>query len=157
MTSQVADPPVRRAALDLLPIDDTSRLGSRLVTRGLITPAQLDEALAVQARSGVRLGDALVHLRLLSSEQVAEALAEQAGVPYVPLDRWDPSLDVARLLPARDARALGALPLYDDESGLVVAFTDAPTFETVQRVDDRLGRPVEPVLVSASAYDATMD
>ncbi|WP_164016106.1 pilus assembly protein PilB [Pyxidicoccus trucidator] len=59
------------------------RLGELLVRWGLLTPAQVDTALAWQARGQCRLGEALVHLCLLRPEQVQRALSSQLQVPFV--------------------------------------------------------------------------
>jgi type IV pilus assembly protein PilB len=50
-------------------------LGEKLLKAGLITQAQLDQALAEQAKSpGVKLGEILVRLRFVTAEQIASVL-----------------------------------------------------------------------------------
>jgi hypothetical protein len=55
-------------------------LGLLLVQRGHITEAQLDAALAEQARSGQRLGQLLIASGAISTFVLAAALAEQGGL-----------------------------------------------------------------------------
>jgi tetratricopeptide (TPR) repeat protein len=57
------------------------RFGALALERGLITPAQLDQALAAQRTSPQRpqLGEVLTGLGFLSAERVAEVLRVQAG------------------------------------------------------------------------------
>lgn len=55
-------------------------LGELLVERELITPDQLDEALAEQARSGRRLGEIIVADGLVSRERLTHVLLEQCGL-----------------------------------------------------------------------------
>jgi adsorption protein B len=50
-------------------------LGRRLVERGLLSPAQLEQALKQQRRTYSRLGDVLLEERLMSPESLREALA----------------------------------------------------------------------------------
>ena len=69
-------------------------LGRILLQRGQITEAQLDAALADQARTGQRLGQILIATGAVSSFQLAAALAEQQGLLAA-------SRDAAQSLPPR--------------------------------------------------------
>jgi hypothetical protein len=53
------------------------RLGDIIVERGLITPAQLEEALAVQRDCGTKLGEVLVELGFLTRMALAGVIGEQ--------------------------------------------------------------------------------
>ena len=55
-------------------------LGELLVERGLVTPAQLEAALAEQAESGRRLGEIIVAKGLVSRERLTQVLLEQCGL-----------------------------------------------------------------------------
>jgi len=55
-------------------------LGELLVERGLIVPADLEEALAEQRATGRRLGEVLVSRGALTGAQLTRALAEQYGI-----------------------------------------------------------------------------
>jgi hypothetical protein len=55
-------------------------LGELLVARGLIVPADLEDALAEQRATGRRLGEVLVSRGALTGAQLTRALAEQYGI-----------------------------------------------------------------------------
>ena len=55
-------------------------LGELLVDRGLIVPADLEDALAEQRATGRRLGEVLVSRGALTGAQLTRALAEQYGI-----------------------------------------------------------------------------
>jgi len=55
-------------------------LGELLVDRGLIVPADLEDALAEQRATGRRVGEVLVSKGALTGAQLTRALAEQYGV-----------------------------------------------------------------------------
>ena len=55
-------------------------LGELLVERGLITPAQLEAALAEQSHSGRRLGEIIVAEGRVSRERLTQVLLEQCGL-----------------------------------------------------------------------------
>ena len=53
------------------------RLGDIIVERGLITSAQLEQALTVQRESGSKLGEVLVELGFLTRVALAGVISEQ--------------------------------------------------------------------------------
>lgn len=55
-------------------------LGQLLVEQGMLTPSELERALAEQQRSGRRLGETIVALGFVSGPQLASALAAQYGI-----------------------------------------------------------------------------
>lgn len=59
-------------------IQQRSRLGTLLIHKGMITRQQLDEALILQARSGVRLGEVLVSNGWLTERQLNKTLKKQS-------------------------------------------------------------------------------
>ncbi len=64
------------------------RLGAMLVRAGLITRADLDAALAAQARTLRRLGDVLVEMQLVSKQDLKELTALQTTETVYRLFRW---------------------------------------------------------------------
>jgi GSPII_E N-terminal domain. len=58
-----------------------TRIGSLLVEKGLITEAQLQEALRRQQQRGGKLGQILVEMKAIGEEELLEVLAKQLGVP----------------------------------------------------------------------------
>nr|WP_305794682.1 protein kinase [Myxococcus sp. CA051A] len=81
------EPPTRLAPAPFPPGPRAARtrqqLGAILLTRGMLTPHVLDEALALQKRKGGRLGQLLVHERWLEPENLVRALSEQSGLPHI--------------------------------------------------------------------------
>src|SRR3954470_2488306 len=65
--------------------DDARRLqlGSLLLRDGLVTPEQLELALADKEQSGRRLGEIVVENEWVSPAAVAGAIAEQHGLEFV--------------------------------------------------------------------------
>src|ERR671934_1377962 len=53
-------------------------LGLLLIEMGVVTPEQLDEALAIQAESGERVGEILIDRGFTSRLAIHDALAEQS-------------------------------------------------------------------------------
>ncbi|GBL54157.1 bacteriophage N4 adsorption protein B [Pseudomonas citronellolis] len=60
-----------------MPNTQNSRLGQILVNKGLISAAQLDQAIQLQLRNGLRLGETLIAQGWASERQVKRALKKQ--------------------------------------------------------------------------------
>jgi type IV pilus assembly protein PilB len=114
------------------------RIGEVLIDEQLITPAQLEHALAVQQDPGDgprrRLGQVVADLGYASEREVAESLATHLGLESADLSKFVPAPDVVRLLPRVVADRTGVLLLdRHPEGGLIVATSD-PT--NVLALDD---------------------
>lgn len=99
------------------------RLGDVLLAAGLVSAAEIEEALAVQRRTGQRLGEVLVQLGRLTDVDIAETLGQQLGLPFLygtlPVDE-----EVARLVPEATCRRLLAIPLRREGLSVKVAMAD---------------------------------
>ncbi len=83
-----------------LPSVRQRRLGDLLVESELITPAQLGEALAEQAKTGDRLGQILISRGFITKQALGEALQTQRGTPYVNLATYPLDDELLRSIPA---------------------------------------------------------
>ncbi|HEX8497127.1 MAG TPA: ATPase, T2SS/T4P/T4SS family [Actinomycetales bacterium] len=113
------------------------RLGEVLIEQQLITPQQLDQALAVQTADPPprrRLGQVVAALQYATEREVAEALAAHLGMDAADLSRVVPAPDVVRLLPRAVADRTGVLVLDRHPSGGLVIATSDPT--NVLALDD---------------------
>ena len=100
-------------------------LGSLLLRDGLLSPEQIEEALAVKEQTGARLGEIVVERGWLDSCDLARALAEQHGLDYVDLAGAEIDQAAAALLSERLAHRYGALPVrFLDEETILVAVSD---------------------------------
>ncbi len=104
-------------------------LGRLLVAEGLLTEAQVDDALFEGGQTGERLGEIVVRRGLLSEDEIAKVLAEQWSLSYV--DRasiWFDGDALARLS-REDAQRLEAMPTRVQDGRVVVAVAE-PTERT---------------------------
>ena len=103
------------------------RLGSVLVSAGILTETELDEALEAQRSvigSRRRLGHVLVDLGLATERQIAQALGDQLGLVVVDLNTVPVAPEHVRLLPRGVAQRLGILILSRDGGRVTVATSD---------------------------------
>jgi type IV pilus assembly protein PilB len=68
---------------------NAKRTGELLIESGIITKAQLDDALEEQKKTGNKLGQILVERGFISSAVLGRVLQDQLDVPYVHIDERD--------------------------------------------------------------------
>ncbi|NIE74726.1 phage adsorption protein NrfB [Pantoea sp. Ap-967] len=115
-------------------------LGHRLVEKGYITEAQLEQAITSPVRR--RLGRELLLRGWLTSEQLVQTLAEQLDLPWAPLNpfKLDPQL-IAKL-PRRLATHYGVLPVEEDGDTLILASESPVSQVSLGVISRQLKRPV---------------
>lgn len=100
------------------------RLGDLLVHEGIVSDAQLQQALAQQQKTGRKLGATLTELQFLTEQQLLQFLAQQLNVPFLDIaqKRIDPK--AVALLPEVQARRFRALVLEDHGSRVLLGMSD---------------------------------
>lgn len=119
------------------------RLGELLEERGWITREQLLRALRNQKVVGGKLGTCLLEVEALPEETLLEALSIQQSAPSASSDdlRGVPDV-VTRLVPAKVARRLGAVPFRASGTQAKVAVLDASDLATLDELSFVTGRRV---------------
>ena len=119
-------------------------LGQRLISRGLISDAQLQVALDAQQQTGEPLGSTLIAQRIISEDQLYEVLAEQVGAVFLRNPRdFQHSEDVLGSMLRADALRLTAVPVDETDHGVTVVASDPRKREDIEAL---VGRPVQIVL-----------
>jgi hypothetical protein len=120
-------------------------LGELFVEKGLLSPEQLEQALAEQAALGGRLGDKLVELGYVTRHALARLLAEQTGVEF------DVDSGFGTGLLAELQRRKGGLPTPDDFSEPAVAEPWTPTI--VHTSPEAHLHPQQPMMSTFAALE----
>lgn len=102
------------------------RLGDLLLSRGLLTPAQLETALFQQQRTGERLGRLLLTLGFVSRLELGRALADRWQRPFITVDPGSVDPGAAQRFPLEQTLRLRAVPLRDDGTRVIVATAEEP-------------------------------
>ena len=130
----------------------TKRLGEMLVDAGLISPAQLQDALRHQRFAGGRMGTNLVALGFVSEEVLMDFLAHQTGVPRADLRAVNVDPVALKRVPRRLAEQLTILPLaFKEPKTLVLAMADPSDLNAIDSARFASGLTIEPVVASHSA------
>ncbi len=133
------------------------RLGELLVLQGVVTPAQLEGALAERKRSGRRLGRILVEDGIATEESIAQALAVQLQIPYMELSLQAVAPAVSRLLTEAQSRRLRAIPIDEAGSAIRIGMADPLDYQSYDEIQRLLGRHLDLVVVTESRLDTTLD
>jgi hypothetical protein len=125
-----------------------ARLGALLLERGLITPEQLEAALAEQRRTGDLLGRILVERGYVSKQALGEALASQRGQAYLNLTEAPIDEELVRSLPEWVVAQYRVVPVARTEDEVLVGMVDPTDVEAMDVVASQLGSRVRPAFIT---------
>ena len=123
-----------------------ARIGDVLVAQGVLSPEQLQRALAEQKASGQMLGEMLVAQGVINNAVLVETLAKCLGVSGCQLRHGlvDPLL--LKLIGAEEAERLVALPMFKVRDTLTVAMAQPQSLPAIDRLQQLTGCKIRPVL-----------
>jgi len=122
-----------------------------LVKAGLITPEQLQEALAVQQKNGEKVGYNLIRLGHVREDDITQLLSEQYGVPSINLRHFEIDGTVISLVPSEVAQKYMVLPVNRTGATLTIAMADPTNVFAMDDIKFMTGYNVEPVVASEVA------
>ena len=131
------------------------RLGDLLVSSGIITDEQLQQALQLQKTSGggKRLGTVLIENKFITEAQLIEVLQMQLGVEFVDLANTPIPSDVLAALPKNIAKKHSVLPVKLIGNELSLAMVDPLNFIAIEEVQAATRKRVIPMITTASAME----
>ncbi len=108
-----------------------ARIGDILVSAGLVTRDQVEQAMSSQKEGKKkRIGELLIDLGLITEEQLLSALAEKFRMRYLDLTQFAPTPPALQAMNVEMARRLKVLPIDLVNDTLIVA-TSSPTDPTL--------------------------
>ena len=121
-------------------------IGQTLVGKGLLSPEQLQKALEMQQREGLRLDRAVIQLGYLTERQMLELLGEQLHLPLVSLDDITIDNQTIKALPPRFVYRKRLVPISHENGTLRVATSDAFDNYVLDEIRLVTGLQIEQVL-----------
>jgi hypothetical protein len=128
-------------------------MGTILVERAIITPAQLKEAEAFAEARGLTLRDAVVQMKLTDAMTAAQALAEELGRSFLDLADVTPDDTVLDKVPRSTVKRHSVLPLFIDDDVVLIACVNEPDHELEDEVRLRFELPMRPVISTPLAIN----
>ncbi len=134
------------------------KLGEILVGWGMVTPDQVNTALAAAKSTGKRFGEALIDGGIAKEEQVAKALANQFGLPYFDLSdvKSEAQVDL-KLAPEDLVKKHLILPLAKTNGRMQVVIHDPMDLELLDMLRFRLNAEIEPRVGARGRIKAFVD
>jgi type IV pilus assembly protein PilB len=130
------------------------KLGAMLVASGLVSQAQLDQALKRQRSDGGRLGEVLVAEGLLTEQDIVTAVAGQMRIGVVDLAHTPPQTNAMGMLPRDFIIRHRVMPMSINDGGsLVIAMTNPLDVITMDEVGMRTKKRIVPVICTETAFD----
>ncbi len=133
------------------------RLGDLLVADGLLTPEQLQKALAEQKGSTDKLGSILIRLGFINEEQLIGFLSRQYGVPSITLSQLVVDTEVLKLVPPAIAKKYEVLPVRRMGNSLALAMADPTNVFALDDISFMTNLQVLPLVASQSAIKKAID
>ncbi len=129
---------------------NNKQLGELLLDRGVITLAQLDQALNVQRDKGGLIGEILVELGFVKEDDIAQSLTAQYGFPYLPLSNYDVNMDITGIIPGRVARQYLLVPIDKIGNNLTLAMSNPLNVQAIEDVELLSGCSVQTFVSTSS-------
>jgi type IV pilus assembly protein PilB len=146
----------KAAAAVVAPATRPASLGQMLVGAAIITPDQLDRALAEGSQKGLRLGEALVDMGMVQEDAILPFIEGHLGVPATRLRDGIIDPIAVRVIPRRVAERLDVLALFKVRESLCVAMADPQNLEQIDEIERVTHLRVRPVFAFRSSIQRAL-
>jgi len=133
------------------------KLGELLVQDHLITPGQLETALAEQKVSGGRLSYHLSRLGYLEESELADILSRQYNVPSINLSEFEIDPEVIKLIPREVVEKYRAIPISKADNSLIVAMADPSNIIAIDDIKFLTSYNIEAVVATEDSILAAIE
>jgi hypothetical protein len=125
------------------------KLGDLLLQEGVISPAELEEALKYQVIFGGRLGTNLIEMGALEEEDITRTLSKKFGLPAIDADQiMKVNPEVIKLIPREIAERYRVIPLRLEGRRLTLAMSDPTDLKGLDEISFRTGFIIRPAVVA---------
>ena len=133
------------------------RLGDVLLEQGLVTEAQLQEAVALQRGSNQNLAQFLLERGYLAEEDLVIALSEQLSIPHIRVANYHIPDEILREVPASLARQYLMLPVSVTGDVLTLAMADPLNIMALDDLQMLTSYEIEPVVAVKSELENAIE
>ena len=121
----------------------TKQLGELLLEKGIISQAQLDKAIKIQKEKGGLIGQIFVMLGYVKEEEIAQVLTVQYGFPYLPLESYEISADMIKLIPENVARQYNLIAIDKIGNLLTISMSNPLNIQAAEDIEMLSGCKVQ--------------
>ena len=147
-----------RKTMSQIAVKNKMQLGQLLLAQGIVTPEQIEKALAEQNEKGHRklLGELLVEMGYCTENQIALALAQSYSVPYAQVNPKICDAKAIEILPREFLEEHIVLPLFKVYDVLTVAVSEPTNVFLIDEIERISGCKVQVVCATTKDINATM-
>lgn len=125
------------------------KLGDLLLQEGIISQAELEEALKYQVIFGGKIGTNLIEMGALEEEDITRALSRKFGLPVTDADQiMDVPPKIIKLIPREIAERYRVIPLALEGRRLTLAMADPTNLKGLDEIAFRTGFIIRPTVVA---------
>jgi len=121
----------------------TKQLGELLLEKGIINQAQLDKALKIHKEKGGLIGQIFVTLGYVKEEEIAQVLTVQYGFPYLPLESYEISADMIKLIPENVAKQYNLIAIDKIGNLLTISMSNPLNIQAAEDIEMLSGCKVQ--------------
>ena len=111
--------------------------------KGVINQAQLDKALKIQKEKGGLIGQIFVMLGYVKEEEIAQVLTVQYGFPYLPLESYEISADMIKLIPENVAKQYNLIAIDKIGNLLTISMSNPLNMQAAEDIEMLSGCKVQ--------------
>ena len=127
------------------------RMGEVLIEAGLVTAEEIEMALGEQRQSGTRrIGQVLIDLKLMTEVDMSTTLAKKFGLPFANLEQLHINERAVSELPSEFIGKHKVLPIDSDTKVITIAIADPLDIDTIDLVRVFTKKKVREVLATES-------
>ncbi len=141
-----------------LQTENKLQLGQILQARGIVTPEQVESAIAAQHQEGNHklLGELLIELGFCTENQIVSALSEAYGLPYAQISPKICDATVVEILPRDFLEEHVVLPLFKVYDTLTVAISEPSNVFLIDEIERISNCKIQVVCATANDIRATL-
>ncbi|UCD56580.1 MAG: Flp pilus assembly complex ATPase component TadA, partial [Candidatus Hydrogenedentota bacterium] len=135
----------------------TRNLGEILIETGVVTAAQLEEALEKQRETREFLGRTLVSLGYATEQDIVNALGIQQGMEQINLSQVSIDSEVLNMVTPDIAQFYNIIPIRKNDNVLTVAMADPLAINTIDDLKVIIGCEIEGAVSTQSEIAAAIE
>lgn len=140
-----------------MPPKTRKRLGEILIDAGKLTREQLEDALALQKKSGKMLGKVLVIENFVTQQDILDAFREQLGISSIDLEKTEIDRNACLVIPENIARRHNLIPVKVRNNTVIVAMADPLNYFALDDIRIFSGMEVEPIIAQETAIETAIN
>ena len=129
------------------------KLGEMLLEAGLMTEAQLKQAVVEHKRNNIKLGQYLVREGIVGGSQIADVVSRQLKIEKYHPDNYPIDMRLIELMPLDMAQKHQAVPVARSDSLLTVAMTDPMDIDALDALEVFSNMEVEPLICTYQEWN----